>query len=94
MNLFSETTDEENSDIDKFDPDKNFVFEDNCEYVFNTNTNISNESEISIINFNIRSIRMNFEKFTDLICNSNTKFDVITLTETWIGNAIVHVMLH
>jgi len=41
MNLFSETTDEENSDIDKFDPDKNFTFEDNCEYVFNTNTNKS-----------------------------------------------------
>ena len=41
MNLFSETTDDENSDIDKFDPDKNFTFEDNCEYVFNTNTNKS-----------------------------------------------------
>ena len=41
MNIFSETTDEENSDIDKFDPDKNFTFEDNCEYVFNTNTNKS-----------------------------------------------------
>mgnify|MGYP000330157765 FL=1 len=29
---------------------------------------------------------MNFEKFTDLICNSNTKFDVITLTETWMDD--------
>ena len=36
-----------------------------------------------MINFNIRSIRKNFKKFTDLICISNTKFDAITLTETW-----------
>jgi hypothetical protein len=85
INLFPETTDD-HSDIDKFDPDKNFTFEDNCEYVFNTNTNISNESEISIINFNIRSIRKNFEDFTNLICNSNTNFDVITLTETWMDD--------
>ena len=53
---------------------------------YNTNTNISHVAEISIINFNIRSIKKNFEKFTNLICSSNTSFDVITLTESWMDD--------
>ena len=88
MNFFSGVNDSEDkeSDFDKFDPDKNFTFEDNCEYVYNTNSNTSKESEISVINFNIRSIQQNFKKFTDLISNSNTNFDVIALTETWLSD--------
>ena len=49
-NFFSEINnpDDRDCDFDKFDPDKNFSFEDNCEYVYNTNSNISKESDISL----------------------------------------------
>ena len=57
-----------------------------CEYIFNGQykNNINpNEPEISVINFNIRSIKANFSNFTDFLSICDTKFDVITLTESW-----------
>ena len=88
FNFFSvvQEHNETECDFDKFDPDKNFIFEDNCEYVYNTNSNISKEADISIINVNIRSIKANLKNFTDLLSISNTEFDVITLTETWMDD--------
>ena len=87
-NIFYEInkTDDKPGDLDRFDPDKNCIFEDTCEYVTNISSNRPQQSEISIINFNIRSIKENFKHFTDLLSNSNTTFDVITLTETWMDN--------
>ena len=84
-NFFSEINnpDDRDCDFDKFDQDKNFSFEDNCEYVYNTNSYISKESDISIINFNIKA---HYKKITDLISSSNTDFDVITFTETWMDD--------
>ena len=37
----------------------------------------------SIISFNIRSMKKNFEEFRDFITNLNLEFSVICFTETW-----------
>ena len=42
--------------------------------------------EISVINFNIRSIRSNFGSFAEILSNFAVSFDVITLTETWLDD--------
>ena len=53
-------------------------------YIFNGQNNTNpNEPEISIVNFNIRSIKATFSKFNDFLSSCDTKFNVITLTESW-----------
>ena len=88
INLLSEIneSDSKECDFDKFDPDKNFTYNDNYEYTSSMNFQKPNDTEISILNFNIRSIKKNFDEFTKLLCLSNINFDVITLTETWMDN--------
>ena len=42
-----------------------------------------NNKHFSIISFNIRSMKKNFEEFKDFITELNFEFSVISLTETW-----------
>lgn len=43
-----------------------------------------NESNLSILHINIRSLRKNLDKLITLLNNSNTKFDIICISETWL----------
>ena len=80
INKLDNTSD---SELDKVDPDQNIHFNQKCSYITSPRLDKSDTPEISVLNFNIRSIRKNFEAFSDLLGVSNNKFDVITLTETW-----------
>lgn len=66
------------------DPDKNYKFLGKCEYIYGLDSFNIPEPELSVIHFNIRSIRKNFEQLTDQLNNSSICFYVITLTETWL----------
>ena len=56
---------------------------DNCKYLFDFK-NVKGQGNLSLMNFNIRSIRANFECFNNTILfNNNIKPTFIVLTETW-----------
>lgn len=46
-------------------------------------------SDLVIINQNIRSLKSNFDEFVLLLENMNRKLDVIILTEIWIDDSEV-----
>ena len=71
-------------DLDTVNPDNGIPLTSNCQYIFDLNELPNKTAEISVINFNIRSIRKNFSKFSEMLHSSNIKFDVITLTESWL----------
>ena len=72
------------------DPDEN-LFENfkDCSYFTPNDLKVSleeipNENKtFSIINFNIRSMRKNFEEFRNFIYKLDFEFSIISLTETW-----------
>ena len=71
--------------LEGIDPDKNPIFATDSEYLFDINDlKVHQEPEISVMNFNIRSIRAHFESFTNILNNVSVNFDIITLTETWL----------
>ena len=76
--------DDNNNDFDQSNPDKNFSFVGSCDYINSLDQLKTYEPEISVMNFNIRSIKMNFESFTNLLTSSKVKIDIITLTESWL----------
>ena len=70
------------------DPDENLTENyQNCSYFTPDELKESIEKiplkGFSIISFNIRSMKKNFEEFKDFITNLNYEFSVISLTETW-----------
>ena len=80
--------DEESLHIEGIDLTKNSTVIEDSEYLFDfCDLKIVQEPEISVMNFNIRSIKGNFEQFTNILSNSKIVFDVITLTETWLDNS-------
>ena len=79
---------DEKSLLDGIDPDKNSFLIANSQYIFDINElKVTHEPEISVINFNIRSIRQNFYSFNNILSNMAINFDVITLTETWVDDS-------
>ena len=52
----------------------------------NFNSNFDNVNELSILNFNIRSLSKNLDSFLFFLDSLTTKFDFIVLTETWTTN--------
>ena len=70
------------------DPDENLTENfKNCSYFTPNELKDSLEktplNNFSIISFNIRSMKKNFEEFRDFLTNLNYEFSVISLTETW-----------
>ena len=72
------------------DPDKNLYgsFQNSSFYTPNElSTLLENvpkkNTSFSIISFNIRSMKKNFEEFKNFISNFNYEFSIISLTETW-----------
>ena len=60
-------------------PDTSYV---TCDYILPDKLCDESWCDFSVINFNIRSMKSNFNNFTTEIVTSNTKFDVIGLCET------------
>ena len=59
----------------------------NCKYYDNFQFNVLSKKEntgLSIIHFNARSLNANFDHIKDFLCTLNIPFDVITISETWI----------
>ena len=70
------------------DPDENLTENfKNCSYFTSNELKHSLEKiphkNFSIISFNIRSMKKNFEEFRNFLNNLNYEFSVISLTETW-----------
>ena len=72
--------------LESIDPDINYKVDDTCDYILDTTAIKANTSkEVTMINFNIWSIKKNFNNFVDLLCTIKYKIHVICLTETWLG---------
>ena len=72
---------------DKIDPDKEFfnTINVNCKYYTESIfvNHISKADGLSIIHFNCRSIRKNFNSMVTFLQSLEKEFDVIALSETW-----------
>ena len=71
---------------DKIDPDKEFFnkLKVDCEYYCQENfsQNVTTIKGFSVIHFNCRSIRKNFDAIVDALKNMKYEFDVIAVSET------------
>ena len=86
---FFKTENDNDNKQDKYfndiDPDLNYFCNDSCEYSINADDiKLQSENELAMMTFNIRSIKMNFNNFVDLLCSIKSKIHVICLTETWL----------
>ena len=73
--------------LNKIDPDQNYLFNDTCDYTYNTEEIKVNSSDgLTMVTFNIRSIKKNFDKFEQLLCRLKCKIHIICLTETWLND--------
>ena len=70
--------------LDSIDPDINYYCYDTCNYTINTDK-INCKDELTIMNFNIRSIKRNFSNLELLLSGFNCKLHIICLTESWLG---------
>ena len=69
------------------DPDNEYFNKINIDCKYYTDRHFEcitkNETDISIIHFNCRSIRKNFENVKDYLDSLPIEFDIVALTETW-----------
>ncbi len=71
---------------DNIDPDINYPNTDSCNYIIDTSLlTIKSSKELTMMNFNIRSLRKNYNNFVNLLSQINCKIHVICLTESWLG---------
>ena len=82
-------TDELPAYLNNYDPDEFFHNNNSvCEY-FTTNeyTNFcaSNQFQFNLLNFNIRSLNANRNKFEALLSYVNSNHNFLILSETWIN---------
>jgi hypothetical protein len=84
--------------LEDIDPDENFLNEirgkviQNCNYYFSDTdiVDIQNKIdliELSILHMNIRSIPKNFNKLQPVLQQSQVKYNLIALTETWLKDS-------
>ena len=70
------------------DPDKNFFGEiqNKCNYFTDKQFSecFSKENNLSVIHFNARSIKANFEKISSYIYEFKQIFDIVAISETWL----------
>ena len=78
----------DNNYLTDIDPDINFNTIETCDYIIDVkNLPKQSRKELSLMTFNIRSIRKNFENLNYLVSQINHKIHIITLTETWLGDS-------
>ena len=77
---------------DDIDPDRNVynrvdsLYYSNDEFNFNFAQKGHESSNFSIISFNIRSMSANFDKLKCCISSLHYKFDIISVSETWMSD--------
>ena len=71
---------------ENLDPSKYFDRNDTCKYIFNLGDITWNKKSLSILSFNIRSIRFKFKALVNMISSLDTKVDIISISETWLTN--------
>ena len=88
---FFNTTDDNNNDhkqdqyLNSIDADINFIANDTCNYIINVEEITNTNGELTMMTFNIRSIRKNFSNFEHLVSNFKCKLHIICVTESWLG---------
>ena len=71
--------------FDNIDPDLNYFDNDICDYIVDTDDiNFQPSNELTMMTFNIRSIKKNFNNFEQLLSRFKSKIHIICLTETWL----------
>ena len=67
------------------DENEAIIYDNTCEYFSNQefNTNVNTINDLSILNFNIRSMSKNIDKLKEYLEVLNHKFSIIALQETW-----------
>ena len=77
---------EQNKYLNNIDPDINYPIKDTCTYTIDTeNITVQSCKELSMMTFNIRSIKRNFDNFVNFLCKLKCKIHIICLTESWLG---------
>ena len=74
-----------NKYLNSIDPDINYNSNDTCNYIINTEDIKNPTNELTIMTFNIRSIKKNFSNFEHLLSGFKCKLHIICLTESWLG---------
>ena len=89
VDFFSELDDNDSKEsryLNDIDPDSNYHSKDSCKYAIETSKIVTKSSkELTMVTFNIRSIKKNFKSFVNLLKTFTFKMHVICLTETWLG---------
>ena len=87
-NFFMTEYDNDNNKQDKYfenmDPDLNYFVNDSCDYTIDTDDISQSPNELTMITFNIRSIKKNFSNFDQFLSGLKSKIHIICLTETWL----------
>ena len=78
--------DDTNIEGDKLEPYRYFLGQDTCKYIFNLGDISWNSKSLSVLSFNIRSIRCKFKSLMSMLSALNGKIDVISISETWLGD--------
>ena len=83
---YSTDSDSDKSNVkgDELDPNRYFDRQDTCKYIFNLGDVKWNTKSLSILSFNIRSIRCKFKALTNMLSALKTKIDIISISETWL----------
>lgn len=82
--------------LDSIDPDQNFHSVNSCEYYSLSDYNsfaidTQSDSNLNLLNFNIRSFHSNSDSFEALLGSLNIKPKFIILTETWNRDSILNL---
>ena len=77
---------EDDKYLENIDPDNNFKMNDTCDYIIDSDKIVvKSPKDLAMMTLNIRSIRKNFQYFTDLLSSIKSKIHIICLNETWLG---------
>ena len=83
---FLNSIDKDDKFFNDIDPDVNFTTMEKCNYILDTEKlPDQTQNQLYMMTFNLRSIRMNFEKFTTLLNSVERKIHIISITESWLS---------
>ena len=89
--FFINTSNDNDTKTDKYynkiDPDLNYFANDSCDYTIDSdNIVLQSVNDLTMMTFNIRSIKKNFDDFSQLLDRLKSKIHIICLTETWLND--------
>ena len=88
---FNDNNDSDHHDLfdkhNQLDPDNHFSNTDNCKYIFNMKEVVMKNSTLSVMTYNIRSLRHKFDSLKDQLSILSKELDIICLSETWLKDS-------